>query len=100
MLITVTSVEKNCARTKQPMYYLPPGGIIAHSTRDNNKGVVNLHFLLDIPLDEVFTPYGLKEKKLTKKRCEQGVSVSHAHHFFRIPLMQLLPGYHRSTNGG
>jgi len=52
MLITVTSVEKNYARTKQPMYYQPPGGIIAHSIRDNNKGVVNLHFLLDIPLDE------------------------------------------------
>jgi hypothetical protein len=40
------------------MVVQPPGGMSVHSTRDINKGLVGLHFLLEIPLDGVFTPYG------------------------------------------
>ena len=40
------------------MEYLHHTGMDAHSTRDINKGVENLHFLLEIPLNGVFTPYG------------------------------------------
>ena len=39
------------------MYVQSPGGMSAHSTRDINLGLAYPHFLLEIPLDEVFTPY-------------------------------------------
>ena len=35
---------------------------IAHSTRDIKKGLVCVRFLPEIPLDRVFTPYGLYEE--------------------------------------
>ncbi len=42
----------------QPMVVQRPGGMSAHSTRDINKVLVSPHFLLEIPMDGVFTPYG------------------------------------------
>jgi hypothetical protein len=60
MLTNATSVEKRCARMNQPLVVQLPGGMSAHFTRDINKGLVSLHFLLEIPLDGVFTPNGYK----------------------------------------
>ena len=49
--------EKSYARMNQRTDVQPPGGMNAYSIRDINKGLVSLHFLLDIHLDGVFTSY-------------------------------------------